>query len=107
MALVAPSPRARDEDLPTFVHGRQTLVNADCLDWLAHAEPDSVSAVVTDPPYGLVEYTEAEQKKLRAGRGGVWRIPPSFDGSNRRPLPRFTVLDRDEREAITAFFLGW
>jgi hypothetical protein len=58
---------------------------------LARAE-NAISAVVKGPPYALVEHSEAEQKKLRAGRGGVSRIPPSFDGSNRRPLPRFTVL---------------
>ena len=91
----------------TFVHGRQTLVLADCLDWLAEAEPNSITGVVTDPPYGLVEYSETEQRKLRAGRGGVGRIPPRFDGANRQPLPRFTVLDRGEREAITNFFLKW
>jgi DNA modification methylase len=100
-------PDTRDEELPTFAFGRQTLVQSDCLDWLAGAEANSISAVVTDPPYGLVEYTQAEQKKLRAGKGGVWRIPPSFDGAKRLPLPRFTVLDRDDREAITTFFLEW
>ncbi|MGA3058629.1 MAG: DNA methyltransferase [Candidatus Limnocylindrales bacterium] len=95
------------EELPAFRYGRQTLVLADCLDWLAQAEEASISAVVTDPPYGLVEYSEAQQKKLRAGRGGVWRIPPSFDGANRRPLPRFTVLDRADRDAIVAYFSRW
>jgi len=104
--LTRPAP-AEDEGFPTFIHGRQTLVLADCLEWLAQADEDSVSAVVTDPPYGLVEYTEAEQKKLRAGRGGVWRIPPSFDGSNRRPLPRFTILDRDDRAAVVEYFTLW
>lgn len=104
MAAVA-APVAQERR--TFTYGRQALVLADSLDWLASAPAESVAAVVTDPPYGLVEYTEAQQAKLRAGRGGVWRIPPSFDGSNRRPLPRFTVLDRDERDAITTFFMSW
>jgi site-specific DNA-methyltransferase (adenine-specific) len=105
MALMTPeaAPVARDD----FAFGRQKLILADCLDWLRNADHDSISAVVTDPPYGLVEYSEAEQAKLRAGRGGVWRIPPSFDGANRLPLPRFTVLDRAEREAITTFFIDW
>ena len=49
-------------------------------------------AIVTDPPYGLLEYSDQEQAKLGRGRGGVWRIPPSFDGHRRAPLPRFTVL---------------
>jgi site-specific DNA-methyltransferase (adenine-specific) len=59
---------------------------------------------VTDPPYGLVEYTEKEQVKLRNGRGGVWRIPPSFDGHKRAPLPRFTVLDDEDHDALYCFF---
>jgi site-specific DNA-methyltransferase (adenine-specific) len=59
---------------------------------------------VTDPPYGLVEYTETEQQKLRNGKGGVWRIPPSFDGHQRSPLPRFTVLNDEDRIHLHAFF---
>lgn len=92
---------------PTFQHGKQTLVLGDCLAWLGQAESNSIAAVVTDPPYGLVEYTAAQQKKLRAGRGGVWRIPPSFDGAKRLPLPRFTVLDRADRDAIVEYFTAW
>ena len=52
----------------------------------------------------LLEYTEEEQEKLRKGKGGVWRIPPSFDGHKRAPLPRFTVLDEDDRVKLHAFF---
>jgi DNA modification methylase len=64
----------------------------------------SVHAIVTDPPYGLKEYSDVEKRKLRAGRGGVWRIPPSFDGCKRNPLPRFTVLDEHDRAALQFFF---
>ncbi len=66
--------------------------------------PNSIHAIVTDPPYGLKEYTSPEKEKLRKGRGGVWRIPPSFDGCRRSPLPRFTVLTDDEREGLRRFF---
>jgi site-specific DNA-methyltransferase (adenine-specific) len=59
---------------------------------------------VTDPPYGLKEYTPEEKQKLRNGRGGVWRIPPSFDGCERSPLPRFTVLTEADRTALRQFF---
>lgn len=52
----------------------------------------------------MLEYTEEEQEKLRKGKGGVWRIPPSFDGHKRAPLPRFTVLDEDDRVKLHAFF---
>lgn len=87
--------------------GRATLVCADCFDWLADTKPESLHAVVTDPPYGLVEYTDREQTKLRAGKGGVWRIPPSFDGHRRSPLPRFTVLSPTDLNALEQFFYRW
>ncbi|MGH2460984.1 MAG: DNA methyltransferase [Chloroflexota bacterium] len=72
--------------------GSYEIVNGDSFTWLASASANSVQAVVTDPPYGLIEYTPRELEKLRRGQGGVWRIPPSFDGHQRKPLPRFTVL---------------
>jgi site-specific DNA-methyltransferase (adenine-specific) len=62
---------------------------------------------VTDPPYGLVEYAVNQQEKLRNGRGGVWRIPPSFDGNKRSPLPRFTVLSSGEIDELARFFFDW
>jgi len=80
------------------------LHHADCLTWMDNREPSSVHAIVTDPPYGVKEYTGTEKAKLRKGRGGVWRIPPSFDGHQRSPLPRFTVLSDEEREQMRAFF---
>jgi DNA modification methylase len=84
--------------------GKAQIVPTDCFDWLTQRESASIHAVVTDPPYGLVEYTEKEQTKLRIGRGGVWRIPPSYDGHKRAPLPRFTVLDDDDRMELYSFF---
>ncbi len=72
--------------------------------WLSSAEPCSIHAVVTDPPYGLVEYSDRELGKMKAGRGGVWRIPPAFDGCRRRPLPRFTVLTENDHLALRSFF---
>lgn len=82
-----------------------TLVHADCLAWLDRQAPNTVHAIVTDPPYGLKEYTPVEKAKLRNGnKGGVWRIPPSFDGHERSPLPRFTVLSDEERTHLQQFF---
>lgn len=105
LAPVVSTPSRREPR--TFNHGRTSLVLEDCNDWL-HAQPaNSVHAVVTDPPYGLIEYTELEQRKLRNGHGGVWRIPPSFDGSKRAPLPRFTVLRSTDLDALEQFFLAW
>jgi site-specific DNA-methyltransferase (adenine-specific) len=63
-----------------------------------------VHAIVTDPPYGLREYTANEKKKLRNGRGGVWRIPPSYDGCERSPVPRFTVLTANDLNDLKKFF---
>lgn len=83
------------------------LVQADCFDWLEHRAPDSIHAVVTDPPYGLKEYTSEEKKKLRRGRGGIWRIPPTLNGYTRSPLPRFTVLTHEEKNSLQKFFTQW
>lgn len=85
-----------------------TLINADCFDWLATAQPNSVHAVVTDPPYGLIEFSDRERGILQNGqRGGVWRIPPSFDGSKRDPLPRFTVLGDREKAKLREYMKDW
>lgn len=80
------------------------LCLTDCVEWMDARAEHSIHAVVTDPPYGLKEYTAKEKKKLRQRRGGVWRIPPSFDGCERSPLPRFTVLTEAERDALRRFF---
>ncbi len=90
-----------------FRHGRAELYLDDCFQWLARQDDCSMHAVVTDPPYGVREYTMEELAKLRAGRGGVWRLPPSFDGSRRSPVPRFTVLNRDNLSGLHDFFLRW
>jgi site-specific DNA-methyltransferase (adenine-specific) len=103
MAQSAATPLERE----AFRFGNTTLIHGDCFDWLAKAPTNSVEAVVTDPPYGLVEYSEQEQNKLREGRGGVWRIPPSFDGNKRAPLPRFTVLSREDIGELERFFFAW
>ncbi len=76
----------------------------DAFHWLSELPPSSVHAVVTDPPYGLIEYDKNNLAKRRSGKGGVWRIPPSFDGANRSPLPRFTVLSKEEIANLHAFF---
>lgn len=90
-----------------FSHERCTLVHADCFAWLRRRDAHSIHAVVTDPPYGIVEYTPEQQAKLRAGKGGVWRIPPSFDGCERAPLPRFTTLTRAQLDGMVEFFAEW
>ena len=90
-----------------YRYGKATLVHGDCFDWLDDRADQTIHAVVTDPPYGLQEYTPKEQSKLRAGRGGVWRLPPSFDGHARSPLPRFTTLTDAQKKYLHEFFFIW
>jgi len=82
-----------------------TIHLGDCLEWMDARAPNSVHAIVTDPPYGIKEYTGVEKEKLRNGHGGVWRIPPTLDGCERAPLPRFTILSDEERAGMQSFFL--
>ena len=107
VATPAPSRRSSANPVASFEFNNARLIHADCMDWLAGQPPESIHAVVTDPPYGLIEYSDSEQAKLRSGRGGVWRIPPSFDGAQRAPLPRFTVLTATDLAALDRFFLAW
>ncbi len=87
--------------------GNSLLVHADCIEWLSRIQEDSIHAVVTDPPYGVKEYDLDQLEKRSSGNGGIWRIPPSFDGHKRAPLPRFTALDASERERLQCFFQDW
>lgn len=80
------------------------LVHADALSWLPSLPDRCLHAVVTDPPYGGLEFEAADLDKLRAGRGGVWRIPPALDGVRRSPVPRFTVLRPADEERLRDLF---
>jgi site-specific DNA-methyltransferase (adenine-specific) len=83
------------------------LIQGDCFAWLRECQPGSIHAVCTDPPYGLLEFSAKEVAKLRAGRGGVWRLPPAIGGSQRDPLPRFTVLNDAQKQELRSFFREW
>ncbi len=96
---------ALDYDHKQFT--RSLIVHADCLEWMGRIEEDSIHAIVTDPPYGVKEYNFDQIEKRANGNGGIWRIPPSFDGSNRAPLPRFTALTHKERATLRQFFVEW
>ncbi len=87
--------------------GRAHLIRADCFEWLAGLPENTLHAVVTDPPYGVKEYDPDQLEKRANGNGGIWRIPPSFDGHVRSPLPRFTALNAKERERLREFFVEW
>jgi len=91
----------------SFSYGQAQVIETNCLDWLRAQRPNTIHAVVTDPPYGLFEYSVEQQIKLRNGKGGVWRVPPSFDGTQRSPLPRFTILSGQDLRALELFFFEW
>lgn len=83
------------------------VVHADCFEWMGRVPAHTLHAIVTDPPYGVKEYDFDQIEKRANGNGGIWRIPPSFDGSQRAPLPRFTALNDKERTALQRFFREW
>ena len=83
--------------------GNFCALHADCFEWLSRIPENSLHAIVTDPPYGVKEFEVEELVKRAQGIGGVWRIPPSFDGHTRSPLPRFTALNERERPALSVF----
>ncbi len=94
-------------DYPAETIGQSMIVHADCFAWLDALPENSIHAVVTDPPYGVKEYEDNQLEKRSNGKGGIWRIPPSFDGHQRSPLPRFTALNQKERDVMRHFFTVW
>ena len=88
-------------------HGASLTIHADCLEWLGSIPENSLHAIITDPPYGVKEYHFDQIEKRANGNGGIWRIPPSFDGHERAPLPRFTALTASERATLSRFFVEW
>jgi len=79
------------------------LHHANAFEWLARRDEVSIHAVVTDPPYGIVEYTPEQLSKRRNGNGGIWRLPQNYDGHERSPMPRFTVLTPADHSNIREF----
>ena len=81
------------------------LIHGNSFGVLENEFPEnSIHAVVTDPPYGVVEFETAQLEKMREGAGGVWRVPPELDGIKRKPVPRFTELTEDDMENLRNFF---
>ncbi len=108
-------PRSPHRDLTNYnsdftsaeVGRRGLIVHTDCFEWLRRAPEASIQAVVTDPPYGVKEFEADQLTKRKNGVGGIWRLPPSFDGSKRAPMPRFTALNGKERRQLIEFFTEW
>src|SRR4030066_484516 len=93
---------ALDYEFHSFT--RSIVLQADCFGWMDRIPKESIHAIVTDPPYGVKEYDPDQLEKRANGNGGIWRIPPSFDGHKRSPLPRFTALNGRERDTLCEFF---
>ena len=83
------------------------ILHADCFEWLSRIPENSLHAIVTDPPYGVKEYDFDQLQKRVSGKGGIWRLPPAFDGHTRSPLPRFTALSHKEKRRLFLFFKEW
>ncbi|MBN1394896.1 MAG: site-specific DNA-methyltransferase [Pirellulales bacterium] len=66
-------------DYATERIGQSRIIHADCLEWLSRLSENALHAIVTDPPYGVKEYDLDQLEKRANGKGGIWRIPPSFD----------------------------
>lgn len=94
-------------DYPHKSIGTSLILHADCVEWMGRVPEASVHGIVTDPPYGVKEYEFDQLQKRANGNGGIWRIPPSFDGCVRQPLPRFTALNPKQREQLSLFFTHW
>jgi len=86
----------------SYRNSHYSIHNADSFDWLRTQRANSFHAVVTDPPFGIVEYTAKELSKRKNGLG-IWRLPNAFDGAKRQPMPRFTVLDGHDHMGLLAF----
>lgn len=108
LALPAVSDSQIEKILRSGQHvGKFEIIHADCLKWMSEQPAASFEAIVTDPPYGLVEYDTENLVKLKNGKGGIWRIPPSLGGHKRKPVPRFTVHTPDDIMRIQTFFRDW
>jgi DNA modification methylase len=88
-----------------YRNSNYTIHNADAFEWLGSQRANSFHAVVTDPPFGIVEYSPKELNKRRNGHGGIWRLPNAFDSVARQPTPRFTILSDHDRMGVLAFHI--
>jgi DNA modification methylase len=80
------------------------IYRADAIEWLSKRRANTIHAIVTDPPFGLLEYSEKEIRN-RAHGNGIWRLPNSRDGAKRQPTPRYTVLTIPDRSKLRGFIL--
>lgn len=84
--------------------GKSILLRGDAFEWMSRLPAESLDGMVLDPPYGVEEYEVKQLEQMLSGGSGIWRIPPSFDGCTRAPLPRFTALDEKQRATLRVYF---
>src|SRR5262245_17737131 len=96
----SPRRRGRPKNAARKRKARYRLVQTDACNWLQNRKAKPVHAVLTAPPFALIEFEPGQLKKRASGSGGIWRLPQSFEGVERRPMPRFTVLERRDLAAI-------
>ncbi|MBI3851350.1 MAG: site-specific DNA-methyltransferase [Verrucomicrobia bacterium] len=82
---------------------RYTIYRVNAFEWLKKRRAKTVHAIVTDPPYAIIEYSKEELRKRKNGKGGIWRLPPNYDGHQRSPMPRFTVLTENQIAEVKKF----
>jgi DNA modification methylase len=58
------------------------IENVDAFEWLRARAPNSIHAVVTDPPYGLLEYTEEQKTNFARGKGEFGGFPQVSTAAN-------------------------
>jgi site-specific DNA-methyltransferase (adenine-specific) len=76
--------RAHGDQRREHLSEHATYILGDTINWLSDLPPNCIHAIVTDPPYGLIEYDR----------------DPQYFGLARTAFPQlaaFAVPDRDER----------
>ena len=67
-----------------YRNSHYTIFNADSFEWLRLQRANSFQAVVTDPPFGVIEYSSKELNQLKE-RGAA------ASGGSRTPLTALSV----------------
>ncbi len=90
---------------PYYSRSGITLFCSDNRDILPHLEPESISAVVTDPPYGLTQRANTTYKSAFPGRyddhkPGVGFMGMKWDGTSIEIDPAFWELTQDTMSRV-------
>ena len=78
--------------------GRYSLHLGDCFSWMDNRPKDSIHAIVTDPPYGLKEYTSEEKEKLLSS---VQNVVTKISVSLAEKILEREFKDADQKRIMT------